>query len=69
MDESLKKWIEDNKLTASNYTNNSGLDVVKVEEFGELLYIHTFDGNIIDEDFGFILSDEEFDALDKAEFQ
>lgn len=69
MDVSLKKWIEDNKLTASNYTNNSGLDVVKVEEFGELLYIHAFDGNIIDEDFGFILSDEEFDALDKGEFQ
>lgn len=68
MDANLSKWVEENKLTVSE-SSNGGLDVVAVDGFGEFLYIHKFENDIIDEDFSFILSDEEFDALDEGKFQ
>ena len=68
MDANLSKWVEENKLTVSE-SSNGGLDVVAVDGFGEFLYTHKFENDIIDEDFSFILSDEEFDALDEGKFQ
>ena len=42
----------------------NGSDIVTVDGVGDFLYIHPVDKKIIDEDFGFILSDEEFDLLE-----
>lgn len=65
MTESLQKWIEENHLVISESSLN-GSDIISIEGMGTFLYLHPFDGKIIDEDFGFILSDEEFDMLDEA---
>ena len=64
MTESLSKWIQENKLTISESDLN-GSDIITIEGVGTFLYVHPFDGKIIDEDFAFILSDEEFDLLDE----
>lgn len=64
MTESLSKWIQENKLTISESDLN-GSDIITIEGVGSFLYVHPFDGKIIDEDFAFILSDEEFDLLDE----
>ena len=64
MTESLAKWIEENSLVISESEIN-GSDIISIEEFGTFLYLHPFDGKIIDEDFAFILSDEEFYILDE----
>lgn len=64
MTESLSKWLEDNKMTVSE-SELHGSDIVSIEGMGTFLYLHPFDGKIIDEDFAFILSDEEFDILDE----
>lgn len=68
MDENLSKWVMENKLSVSE-SSDGDLDTVSVDGFGDFLYIHKFDGNIIDGDFSFILSDDEFDALDGGKFQ
>ena len=65
MTESLQKWIEENHLVISESSLN-GSDIISIEGMGTFLYLHPFDGKIIDEDFGFILSDEEFDMLDEV---
>lgn len=64
MTESLSKWIQENKLTISESDLNVS-DIITIEGVGSFLYVHPFDGKIIDEDFAFILSDEEFDLLDE----
>ena len=66
MDERLKKWVDDNKLVISESKMNDS-DIIIIEGVGKFLYIHAFDGNIIDEDFGLVMSDEEFDLCDKKE--
>ena len=66
MDERLKKWVDDNKLVISESKINDS-DIIIIEGVGKFLYIHAFDGNIIDEDFGLVMSDEEFDLCDKKE--
>lgn len=63
-DKSLSEWIENNKLSVSESKINDS-DIVSIEGVGTFLYVHPFDGKIIDEDFAFILSDEEFDLLDE----
>ena len=63
MTKSLSEWIENNKLSVSESKINDS-DIVSIEGVGTFLYVHPFDGKIIDEDFAFILSDEEFDLLD-----
>ena len=65
MTKELQIWAEENYLTISELRENDS-DIVSVEGFGELLYIHPVDGKVIDEDFAFILSDEEFDLLDSG---
>lgn len=68
MTENLKNWLKENKMTASKLEMN-GLDAVEISGVGKFLYIHPNDeGKIIDSDFSFILSDEEFDALDEKLF-
>lgn len=64
MTKSLSEWIENNKLSVSESKINDS-DIVNIEGVGTFLYIHPFEGKIIDEDFAFILSDEEFDLLDE----
>ena len=64
MTETLSKWLEDNKMVVSE-SQLDGSDIITIEEVGTFLYLQPFDGKIIDEDFAFILSDEEFDILDE----
>jgi DNA polymerase-3 subunit alpha len=64
MTDTLAKWIEENKLIISESKLNN-CDIISIEGIGDFLYLHSFEGKIIDEDFSFILSDEEFDILDE----
>src|SRR5574344_1467993 len=64
MTESLSKWLNENKMIVSESELN-GSDIITIEEVGTFLYLQPFDGKIIDEDFAFILSDDEFDILDE----
>lgn len=64
MTSSLSNWIELNKLSVSESKINDS-DIINIDGVGSFLYIKPFDGKIIDEDFAFILSDEEFDILDE----
>lgn len=64
MTETLAKWLEENKMVVSE-SELDGSDIITIEEVGTFLYLQPFDGKIIDEDFAFILSDEEFDILDE----
>lgn len=63
MTNSLQKWIDDNKLVVSESKINDS-DTIIIDTFGRFLYLHPFDDKIIDDDFSFILSDDEFDILD-----
>lgn len=63
MTSKLQKWIEENKLVASESKMN-GSDVITIDNVGTFLYIQPKDGKIIDGDFSFLLSDEEFELLD-----
>lgn len=65
MTESLRNWLEENKMSISESTMG-GSDIISIDGLeGQGLYLHPFDGKIIDEDFSFILSDEEFDIIDE----
>lgn len=64
MTSSLEKWLLENKMVVSESFVN-GLDIIVIEDVGKFLYIKPNDGKIIDEDFAFILSDDEFDCLDE----
>ena len=66
IDEKLDKWIKDNKMIASDSKINDS-DVIIIEDVGKFLYIHPFDGNVIDEDFAFSMSDEEFTICDEKQ--
>lgn len=64
MTENLQKWIEENKMIVSE-SKIDGLDTIIIDGFGTFLFIHpNEEGKIIDGDFSFILSDEEFEVLD-----
>lgn len=60
--EKLQNWIDINHLAISELDNN-GSDIVVVND-KRYLYLKPTDGKVIDEDFAFILSDEEFDLLE-----
>ena len=66
MTKELEQWCNENFLQISESQQN-GSDIVEVDGFGKLLYLHPFDGKVIDEDFAFILSDEEFEILDNGQ--
>lgn len=66
MTKELEQWCKENFLQISESQQN-GSDIVEVDGFGKLLYLHPFDGKVIDEDFAFILSDEEFEILDNGQ--
>lgn len=68
MTENLKKWVDENSLVISKLGDNPDLDIIEVPMVGKFLYIKPFDGKIIDEDFAFVLSDEEYDAIDDKLF-
>lgn len=66
MDDNLKKWVKENKLIISESKSDNGLDIINIDTVGSFLYIHPGDdGKLIDEDFSFILSDEEYEMLDE----
>lgn len=67
MTPTLEKWIEDNKLVVSELSLSNGSDIIEIEEVGKFLHLQPFDGKVIDEDFAFILSDEEFDLVDNKQ--
>lgn len=64
MNDNLKKWVEDNKLIVSESKMN-GLDTILIEGVGKFLFLEPKDSKIIDGDFSFILSDDEFEILDE----
>lgn len=65
--ENLTRWCEENRL-AMSYEEHSDYDIVIIRDFARFLYIHPFDGKIIDGDFSFILSDREFEmCYDKSQ--
>jgi DNA polymerase-3 subunit alpha len=64
MTESLTKWLDENKMTVSE-SKVDGLDTVIVDTVGTFLYIKPKDNKLIDEDFSFILTDEELEVLDE----
>lgn len=66
MDSNLEIWIEENKLVVSESTIGDS-DIILIDGVGKFLYLRPFDGCLIDEDFSFVLSDEEFDLLDNKE--
>ena len=64
MTENLQKWINENKMIVSESTTD-GLDTIIIDGVGKFLLIHpNEEGKVIDGDFSFILSDEEFELLD-----
>ena len=56
--ENLEKWVEENKIIISESSQGDS-DIITIDGVGKFLFVHPFDGNVIDEDFGIILSDEE----------
>lgn len=66
MTEQLERWISENKLIISESSQGDS-DIIIIDGVGKFLYIHSFDGNIIDEDFGLVMSDEEFDICDNKQ--
>ena len=64
MTDSLSNWIELNKMEVSESKIDDS-DIISIKDFGTFLYLHSFDGKVIDEDFAFMLSDEEFDILEE----
>lgn len=69
MTENLEKWCSVNHLQVveSEPLSDGGSVLVYIKGDDEpYLYVKPFDGKIIDDDFAFILSDEEFDALDSG---
>lgn len=66
MTENLKKWIDENKMIVSE-SQLDGLDTIVIDGVGTFLFIHpNEEGKIIDEDFSFILTDEEFEVIDEG---
>lgn len=61
--EKLLNWCKINKLNISE-SKQEDSDIVFIEGVGKFLYLKPYDGKIIDEDFSFILDDDEFDILD-----
>lgn len=71
MTDNLKKWCEANKLSISELPSSEeegGSEIVYIDGKDDELYLHLkpFDGKIIDDDFGFILSKEEFDIVESG---
>lgn len=64
MTQQLQNWITENRLVVSE-SEIDGSDIITIDGVGTFLYIQAADGKIIDEDFSFILSDDEFDLLDE----
>ena len=61
--EKLLNWCKINKLNISE-SKWRGSDIVFIDGVGKFLYLKPYDGKIIDEDFSFILDDDEFEILD-----
>lgn len=65
MNENLQRWIDENKLTISESKADNGSDIVSIDGVGSFLYIHAAEeGKLIDEDFSFMLTDDEYELLD-----
>ena len=59
MTQELKNWVEKNKLIVSELSSN-GSDIIQIEGVGKFLYLQPIEGKVINSDFAFELSDEDF---------
>lgn len=64
--DSLHNWVSVNKMVISESTMGDS-DIIIIDGVGKFLYIHPFDGNIIDEDMGLVMTDEEFTLCDEKQ--
>lgn len=64
INENLKNWVEENKMVISESVIGDS-DIILIDGVGKFLYLQPFDGNVIDEDFGFVMSDDEFNICDE----
>lgn len=64
--ENLLNWVEENKMIISESTQGDS-DIISIDGVGKFLFIHPFDGNIIDEDMGLVMTDEEFNICDEKQ--
>lgn len=64
MTENLKKWIEENKMMVSE-GNIDNLSTIIIEGVGTFLFLSPDEnGKLIDEDFSFMMTDEEYEVCD-----
>lgn len=68
MTNSLRNWLQENKMAVVESEVGKS-SVVEIDGWGSALYIRPKDGKIIDEEFAFILSDEESNILDSNSVQ
>ena len=66
MTQELKNWVEKNKLIVSELSSD-GSDIIQIEGVGKFLYLQPIEGKVINSDFAFELSDEDFDIVEKKE--
>lgn len=66
MTKELKDWVEKNKLMVSELSSD-GSDIIQIDGVGKFLYLQPFEGKVINSDFAFELSDEDFDIVEKKE--
>ena len=45
--ENLEKWVEENKIIISE-SSQEGSDIITIDGVGKFLFVHPFDGNVID---------------------
>lgn len=66
MTKELENWVLNNKLVVSELSSDNS-DIISIDGVGKFLYLHPFEGKVINEDFAFELSDDEFDLVEKKE--
>ena len=52
MTQELKNWVLNNKMIVSE-SSSKGSDIITIDGVGKFLYLHPFNGKIINEDFSF----------------
>lgn len=68
MTESLRRWAEENHLRLTSKTLEEGVDLVNIVGKTDGVYLHLkpFEGKVIDEDFAFIISEQELAVLESG---
>ena len=63
-EERLSAWLQENKMQITGQETINNTDIITIDGVGKFLFIHPFNGKVIDEDFGLLLSDEEYDLVE-----